>query len=159
MAQDAESGESCRSCGRDSIGGEHVSSPTPSPSERDLFGPGAALAPAQGHEPNRAPTDRELASRDADAPPKCVICQLALLPEEHNTALGCGHAFHTECIANYAASRNSTPERSCPFKCEVPESMFEEPAEEVLTARGASLPPELVTQARAAEAAADELLN
>ena len=34
-----------------------------------------------------------------------------------------------------------------------------EAAEEVMTARGTPLPPELVAQARAAEVAADELLN
>ena len=99
-------------------------------------------------------SDRELAERDAAAPPRCAIWLQFLKADEDKTALQCGHASHSECIKNYAESRDDPIERSCPFKCATPEVLVVDEEEGELARQRASLPSGLLTQAEVAEAAA-----
>ena len=132
-------------------GGEHTRSPTES-------GVAPALAPAQDAEQVRHRSDREMAERDAVAPPKCIICHEHLKADEDKTALQCGHAFHTDCINRYAETKNCPLEHSCPFKCAANEVLAvnddgEEAEQTVPLSSG------LLARVQAAEAAAGATLS
>ena len=49
----------------------------------------------------------------------CAICQFPLQGGGEVEALGCGHAFHCECISSYAMHRKQPKYMCCPLKCSV----------------------------------------
>ena len=49
----------------------------------------------------------------------CAICQFPLQGGGEVEALGCGHAFHCECINPYAMHRKEPKYMPCPLKCNV----------------------------------------
>ena len=51
--------------------------------------------------------------------PKCVICQCPMKVEEERYALPCMHAFHSDCIHQYAECKGLPVLKCCPFKCGV----------------------------------------
>ena len=49
----------------------------------------------------------------------CAICQFPLQGGGEVEALGCGHAFHSDCINSYAMHRSKPKYMCCPLKCNV----------------------------------------